>query len=316
MKKIFFVFFLLIFSIMMVSDLRAQSGAAKGRGRVKITVTDAKGKPLENVTIHFENPARQATFEAKTDAKGEKTINGIATGTWNIDFIKDGYVTRQIAAQIMELSYNKPIELSLEEAIKPKPGEVAGGQAKAPGADLVAEGDALKDKGDKAGAIAKYEQAAQLNPNFYRLYGDIGELYLGMDQKDKAMENFKKFLEKEPDNATVKIVAAQTLLQMGNAEEAKKMLTGLDLTKVTNASALYNLGGAFYNIKDTQEAIRYWEAAITVDPSLVDAHFQLGLAYYSMKQNDKAKVELNKVMELAPGSENATMAKEMLDSMQ
>jgi len=89
----------------------------------------------------------------------------------------------------------------------------------------------------------------------------------------------------------------------------------LDLKTVTNPNALYNIGVGFYNAQETKEAIRYWEKVIELDPKMTDAYFQLGAAYLSIKDNAKSEEMFKKVIELDPTSENAKMAKEMLETM-
>ncbi len=313
------VLVLMMVSLFLGADAMAQSGAAKGRGRVKGSLTDQDGKPIADATVKFSSERLQTSFEVKTDDKGEWVANGIAGGGWNIDFTKEGYETKQISYQIQQSAYNKPVTLSLQRMTKAAPAAAQpGGQSGAP-ADpsraLILEGSALADNKDYAGAIAKYEQAMQLKPELHALWGEIGDLYSRMGNQDKALESYNKLLEKDPANSDARLAAVEILFAKKDVDGAKKLLEGMDLKTASNPNALYNVAVGFYNAQDAKEAIRYWEKVVELDPKMVDAYFQLGAAYLSVKDNEKSKQMFQKVIELDPTSENAKMAQEMLDTM-
>lgn len=310
MKLRVLIWLFLILSLAFFTQVNAQSGAAKGKGRVKGTVTDTEGKPLEGVTVRFHSTRLNTSFEAKTDAKGNWIVSGMSGGAWDVDFILEGYKDRRISTQLSELAYNKPIDLQMEKrAAAPPPKE------KTPGLDLVEEANKLRDAKDYPGAIAKYEAALQANPALFAVYGDIARIYNEMGNTDKAIESFNKFLEKDPTNAEAKIELANLLLSKSRVDDAKKILTDVDLSTITNPYTIYNLGVGMYNAQQAEEAIKYWEKTVALDPKMTDAYLQMGFAYYSIKNIDKAREAFQKVVEIEPGSDNAKSAQEMLDTI-
>jgi tetratricopeptide (TPR) repeat protein len=320
MKIRTFFLVLMIVSFFAAIDASAQTGAGKGRGRLRGEVGDEQKHPLADVLVKFTSERLETSFEVKTNDKGEWVVNGVAGGNWNIDFIKEGYETKSISYPIQQMEYNKPVVLELKKASGAAPGPTGStpNQKQAP-ADpskvLIMEGSDLADKKDYAGAIAKYEQAMQLKPELFLLYGEIGNLYSQQGEKDKALEAYNKLLEKDPTNADGRLAAVEILFEKKDVAGAKKLLEPLDLKTVTNPNALYNIGVGFYNAQETKEAIRYWEKVIELDPKMTDAYFQLGAAYLSIKDNAKSEEMFKKVIELDPTSENAKMAKEMLETM-
>lgn len=304
---------ILALALAAVTQVSAQSGAAKGKGRVKGSVKDAEGKPLPDVTVRFESDKLVTSFEVKTDEKGGFMISGVAGGPWNVDFKKEGYKTRKIATSVSELSYNHNIDIQMEAAT-PAPQQAAP-KEKIPGVDLVEEANTLRDSKDYAGAVAKYEAALQANPNLFVVYGDIARIYRDQGDVDKAVDAYNKFLEKEPTNSEARLELADTLLSKGRVDDAKKALASLDMTSISNPYTIYNLGVGMMNAKQPEEAIKYWEKTVSLDPKMTDAYLQMGFAYYSMKNMDKAKEAFQKVIAIDPGSDNAKNAQEMLDSM-
>jgi len=319
MKIRFLWISLMVLALFAAGNLYASggpSGAAKGKGRIKGTIKDEQGKPIGGVTVRFSSDKIGTSFDVTSDDKGVWVVNGISAANWNVDFIKEGYDDKKLFTQISELGYNKPMEITMHASAQAPPAAAGGGggnQAKAtPGLDLVREGNTLKDNKDYPGAIAKYEAALQANPNLFMVYGDIGESYEANKQPDKAIEAYKKVLEKDPANAQAKVDIARLLLQQKNIEEAKKTLADVDWSKVTDASELYNLGVDFYNLKETQDAIKYWEQAVSVDPKMSEAFLQIGLAYYAAGNSAKAKENLQKCIALDPNSDSAKQAQELL----
>jgi tetratricopeptide (TPR) repeat protein len=302
---------LVIISIGFGFNLAAQSGAAKGKGRVTGKVTDKSGKPIADVTVKFMSERLQTEFEVKSKENGSFTVTGMAGGNWNVDFTKEGYKPRKISTQVSELSFNHPIELQLEPAVQQEVQQ----KQKTPGIDLVEEGNKLKEAKDYAGAISKYEAALQTNPSLVEVYGDIARAYSEEGKTDEAVTAYKKFIEAKPD-PEAKLELASLLLQAKNVDEAKSVLNGVDLSTITNPYVLYNLGVGFYNGQQPDEAIKYWEKSVSLDPKMTDAWLQLGFAYYATGNKDKAKEALQKVITLEPGSDNAKSAQEFIDSMQ
>jgi len=130
-------FLILVISFLLIADgVQAQSGAARGRGRIRGIVTDTQGNPLESVLVRFTSNRLQTSFELRTNNKGEWVAAGIAGGQWNIDFIKDGFMQKNISTSVSTVVYNKPIELSLEKT--------DAGQPKVKGSELVQEGNKLR----------------------------------------------------------------------------------------------------------------------------------------------------------------------------
>src|SRR5687767_2966198 len=111
------ILFLLV-SVLAWTNAYGQSGAAKGKGRVRGKVTDAQGKGIPEAVVRFSSSELKTNFEIKTNDKGEWVVNGIAGGTWDLDFEKAGYETRRISVGIQTLSYNKPIEIQLQPATR------------------------------------------------------------------------------------------------------------------------------------------------------------------------------------------------------
>jgi len=83
-----------------------------------------------------------------------------------------------------------------------------------------------RDLGDKAGAIAKLEEAVALDPRFALAHGMLAKLYADMAEADRAIEHAQAVVELEPDDTfsyTALSVIYQRCGRIPEAEHAKAM---------------------------------------------------------------------------------------------
>ena len=64
--------------------------------------------------------------------------------------------------------------------------------------DLEDRGRALKAKGDAAGALEVYRQAAQLDPKSPQLQDELGFLLAVLNRRTEAIESFQHALDLDP----------------------------------------------------------------------------------------------------------------------
>jgi Flp pilus assembly protein TadD len=82
----------------------------------------------------------------------------------------------------------------------------------------------LRDKGDKAAAIAKLEEAVSLNKDFAIGHGMLAKLYADQAETDKAIMHARRVVELEPEDTfsyTALSVIYQRCGKIPEAEEAK-----------------------------------------------------------------------------------------------
>jgi tetratricopeptide (TPR) repeat protein/tRNA A-37 threonylcarbamoyl transferase component Bud32 len=105
------------------------------------------------------------------------------------------------------------------------------------------------------------------------------------------------------DQPTVRLVAfARTLTELGAAPEAVKFLKDANEQRPGDFWIAFELANACYATKPsaTDEAIRYFTAALMLRPNSVVAHYDLGVATADKHQLDEAIAEYHKAIQIQP----------------
>lgn len=290
----------------------AASAAAqdwRGHGRIQGSVVDEGGQPIAGATLKAYNPERGGGTTLKADSKGRWVLGGIAPGAWEIDVAAEGYQTKKIAVNL------PGEEARLAPFVVPLAKAAAGG----PAPELVAAA-AAADQAYKAGryaeARAEYEKLLPQRPDLAPLlHQQIAFTYLQEKQPAPAVGHLEKVLELEPQNQRIRAIAAQAALEAGLVDKGRELLASLDPSTIDNADALYNLGVNFLNAGQTGDALVWFGRAIERDPSHVDAYYRRALGYLGQGKLVEARADFQKVVELQPDGEPATMSKKALEQI-
>lgn len=288
--------------VLSVSCLPLRAGILNS---VKGTVTDSEtGQPIPGVKIILT--AATLKYETMTDNKGFVYKTGLETAMYEIRFEKDGYIpgtssfrlaiseTRDISTQL------KPLK---QEA--PTPQKVS----------LMKKGCELINAGKFPDAINTLTEAITATPTNPLLYYYRGFAVEKNGDPEKALEDFKKSLELDPEfllslSETGKIYAKKK--DLNNAVIYYKKAYDLGTKDVL---ALYNYGVCVFNLGNNDEAQKVFEKLISIDPNYPDAYYQLGIIYMGANDNAKAKEFLEKFVAMDPANENASVAKEILSAL-
>jgi tetratricopeptide (TPR) repeat protein len=154
---------------------------------------------------------------------------------------------------------------------------LAGVNAKDLQADL-AKADAMVAAKDYAGAIAIYEGMVAKVPALTALQLQIGGLYRTQKQYDKAIESYKKVPEGDTNSDKAKIEIGMTQLEKNDLAGAETVLMSMAQSTSANKEVFYNLGEVKFAKGETDEAVKYYQRAVDIDPNWGKPLFKLGLA--------------------------------------
>ncbi len=296
----------LFMALFMALTASAAAQDWRGRGRIQGSVIDENGQPIAGATLDARNPERGGGTTIKTDKKGRWVLGGIAPGSWQIDVAAEGYETKKISVNLPgEEARLAPFEVPLVKAAP-----------RGPAPELVAAAtaaDAAYKAGRYAEARAEYERLLPQRPDLAPLlHQQIGFTYLQEKQPAQAVSHLDKVLELEPQNQRIRAIAAQAALEAGLVDKGRELLASLDASSVEHADILFNLGVNFLNAGQSQDAIAWFGKTIAKDPAYVDAYYRRALASLGQGRTAEARADFQKVVELQPEGDMASMSRKAL----
>lgn len=220
-----------------------------------------------------------------------------------------------------------------------------------PGAEL-REQMGLAESYVKAGrtteAIEIAEKAAAANPGNAAVWNFHGQLCFMAGRLPAAEQSFRKALALDPYLADAHNNLGAVLDRSGRKAEAEEAYRKAlaDPTYPTPEKVHLNLGLLFASQGRDEEAVAEMRRAVEYNPKFYQGHYELaslldrtgrldeavrlyevaapeyredgtyqyrlGLAYFRLKRPDDARKHLEKVLAVAPGSENAAKADDLL----
>jgi protein O-GlcNAc transferase len=149
-------------------------------------------------------------------------------------------------------------------------------------------------------AIAAYEAALNLQPDFLDAWNNLGICRQRCRQLPQAAAAYRRALTLEPANGGVMANLGTVLREMGELTEAAELLRAAADLEPAVASHAVNLGIVFWNQGNYSQAERILNQALTRNPHDADAAFNLGNALHGQGRCREAIDRYRQAAELSP----------------
>ncbi|MBN2237995.1 MAG: tetratricopeptide repeat protein [Bacteroidales bacterium] len=137
-----------------------------------------------------------------------------------------------------------------------------------------------------------YTKLIVMGYNNPAIYSELATVYKKEENFEKAEEILSQGRAKYPENNGILIAEINILLGQGRFDEViSKLKKSIEL-EPENASLYLALGDSYKEIKNNEEAIKYYQEALEIDPDYFLALYNLGVVYYqrafdlNMEAND------------------------------
>jgi FkbM family methyltransferase len=157
-------------------------------------------------------------------------------------------------------------------------------------------------------AATSYEQALRLEPNFPVAHNNLGTALSCLGRYEEAAAHCRTALASRPDYAEAHSNLAIALKGLGQVEEAISHYQEAVRLKPDYAEAHNNLGLALAEHEDWGAAAACYREALRLKPDYADAHYNLGLALASLQKWEVAEACYRQVLWLRPDSAEAHYA--------
>src|SRR5436190_1515815 len=184
-------------------------------------------------------------------------------------------------------------------------------QTRAPGrADLhKLQGDIAVKVGDKAGALAAYRSALELDRGYVQVWLDLGRLHEEKEELSEARKAYERALDVLPTFHEAALALADLLRRSGHVRAAIVRLAEMLEQDPYDLLALLLLGRALLDDKRDPQALEAFQRALKFDPDQVEALFQLGVALARLHRYGEAVQAWEKVTRTDPAGPFAQAAR-------
>ena len=290
--------------------------AGRGKARLYGAVVDEKGNPVPRAVVSIEY--EKGGLKAKTDCdkNGEWSFVGLGRGNFRVTASAEGFLDSITVVYVQQLEKNPPVKIILREDKEKK-------------ARVKDEASLLElEKGNQLFAERKFEEAleifqkfAELNPNVYQIYFNIGDVFREKGEYDKANEQYAIAQAKAKEKADV-VMQAKALASFGEVclrqekfKEAQEFFTQSIALNPKDEILAYNVAEIFFGRNQIDEAIKNYQLAIQIKPEWSEPYLKMGYAYLNKGDMAKAVESLNEFLKHDPESPQAPVIKSLIESL-
>ena len=144
-------------------------------------------------------------------------------------------------------------------------------------------------------------------------HNNLGGVLYQAGQREEAMAQYEQALRLKPDFAAAHYNLGVGLARTGRLQEAIGHYEDALRINPDYAEAHYNLGVALIRLGRAQEAIGHWEQAVRIRPDFVEARYNWGVALEKLGRRPEAIEQYEQALKLRP---DLTAAKDALARLQ
>jgi len=167
------------------------------------------------------------------------------------------------------------------------------------------EGIRLWSAGQYDQAVARYEEAVELDPDFASAYAALGGAYASyiFNSRDKAQENFEAALDRldRVGEHEINFIQAQYAGFLGHTEEEIHFLLVHLASYPDDPGAHYNLGNTYRTLGDHERAIEAYQEVLRIAPHNAGAMINLATCLVSAGDMEAAIESYRAAFEIQPG---------------
>jgi formylglycine-generating enzyme required for sulfatase activity/lipoprotein NlpI len=163
-------------------------------------------------------------------------------------------------------------------------------------------------------AILDFDQAIEIDPNYADAYYNRGLCHKRMGHYDEAIEDYSRAIELEPDFAYAYVNRGNVYRVMGELDQAiTDFNIGIELDP-TDKLAYKNRGDSYYAKGEFELAITDYEKAIELDSQYTYAFFNRGIAHAELGMVQEAVCDLDKAINLGVAPEEEERARYYIEA--
>jgi len=255
-----------IVMVLMLQGTNLAQEIERSKAKLKGRVLNIDKVPIPNAKIELKQDDVGQVFHYTSNAKGEFCSDIVSPGKYKLKIESEDYESYEGRIQLHpDVIKELDIILAQEQTLEQKLGKEALLNFKK-GLDLT-EDNKINE------AIEIYQKVIEQSPDFAEAYQNLGILLFQLQKDDEAEKVLLRALELRPqEEKTKKILTeiyyekARTSIRADKTKEALVILERAHSLNPEHAYVNYLLGYLYFNLQMRNEAIKYFEAYLRLDP--------------------------------------------------
>ena len=154
-------------------------------------------------------------------------------------------------------------------------------------------------------ALAGYEQAIRLDPNYAGAYISKGKTLTTLERYKEALAAYEQAIRLDPNSAIAINGKGNALYYLKRYEEALAAYEQAIRLDPNYAGVYANKGNALSYLKRYEEALAAYEQAIRLDPTFYSTYIHQGYTFYDLGRYEEALTAYEQAIHLDPNKAQA-----------
>jgi len=284
-------------------------------------IRSADNRPVENVMVRVESSTGALVDQGTADNLGRFRFVRLRPGQYKVFVSATGLTA---PPQSVDLSRVSPRVHVLIQLVPESPTfrAKASGHAGVVDARVPADARAALEKGSAAiaekkndEAIAQFQKATRIFPDYYEAHRMLGQLYMDLSQWEKAEGSFRQAVKIDPKAILALTSLGEVYRREKKYDEAQKILEEALMLDNNSWESNFTLGRIYWEKKDIAMAGRYVARSIELQPNVAEGHLLAGNIFMRAGLPDNALIEYEEYLRLAPKGEFSAQTQTLVDKL-
>lgn len=276
------------------------------------------GPPARNITVRLERFSGGIIDQMSVDGLGKFRFANLQRGYYTIYVNAPGYKSsrQQADLQVVTKTY-LVFELapdSADDSSTPAASVIDARVPEEARAEFTRGRTAYTDKKTKE-ALEHFKKALRLYPDFFEAQFMLSTLYMEALQWEDAESSLRRALEIKPESALVLFSLGEVYRRQKRYADAEKLLEdGLKLEE-TSWRGHFTLAHVYWDKAEILKAAPHVGRTLQLNSEYPDAHLLAGNIFVRLNLLERAVVEYEEYLRLAPKGEAAEQTRQLVQKI-
>ena len=286
-------------------------------GQVNLAATNTIARDLP---VRLERFSGGVIDQVNTDARGRFRFGNLQRGYYKVIINVPGFAPAQQDADLtLIVKVYLVFTLTASDANKTSHAatisDVIDARIPPSAREEFARGRDALARRNHSEAINHFQKAISLYPEFFEAQLLLGTAFMDMRDWNKAESAISRALEIKSDNATATIALGEVYWREKRYDEAERaLLDGLKLEE-KNWHGQFTLARLYWEKGDVLKAGPCVGRTLQIKPDFAEAHLLAGNILLKVGQQQRARIEYQEYLRLAPKGEYAAEARSLIDRL-